>query len=193
MSKPIVGQRCQTGVCMKETGAKKIGVNTKLSMELLQPTTPQIVQQVISMITGARHAALGVIEETNGFPGVSRVAMAALADGTPILLTSALAPHTGALQADGRCSLLIGELGKGDPMAHPRLTLFCNAQRLSGDQTKNMRKRFLAHHPKSINYIDLPDFGFWKLSVVRISFNAGFGKAYKISGTELSSGGKQAD
>jgi heme oxygenase (biliverdin-IX-beta and delta-forming) len=174
---------------MKESGAKKIGVNTKLSIDLLQPTTPQIVQQVISMITGARHAALGVIDKDSSFPGVSRVAMAALADGTPILLTSALAPHTGALQADGRCSLLIGELGKGDPMAHPRLTLFCNAQRLSADQNKNMRERFLAHHPKSINYIDLPDFGFWKLSVERISFNAGFGKAYKISGTELSSGG----
>lgn len=137
------------------------------------------------MILTARHATLGVIEKDTGHPAVSRVAMAALEDGTPVLLTSALAAHTSALGADARCSLLIGEVGKGDPMAHARMSVFCHAQRMPQEERAAMRALFLAHHPKAINYIDLPDFGYWKLQVDRVSFNAGFGKAYAISGAEL--------
>ncbi len=140
------------------------------------------------MISATRHATLGVIEKDTGHPAVSRVAMAALDDGTPVLLTSALAAHTAALGADARCSLLIGDVGKGDPMAHARMSLFCHADRVPQDQGTAMRALFLAHHPKAINYIDLPDFGYWKLQVDRVSFNAGFGKAYAISGNELISG-----
>ncbi len=137
------------------------------------------------MIAGARYGTLSTIENGTGHPAISRVAMAALDDGTPVLLTSALAPHTAALAKDGRCSLLIGELGKGDPMAHARISMFCHAHRVPQDERIAMRALFLAHHPKAKNYIDLPDFGYWKLVVERASFNAGFGKAYAISGAEL--------
>ena len=156
-----------------------------MNKQLLQPVTEQVLAQLRELIGKARHASLAVCEQKSGHPAISRVALSTMADGTPILLTSALAPHTAALFADNRCSLLIGDVGKGDPMAHPRVTLFCHAEPVANSGREEMRKNFLAHHPKAINYIDLPDFGFWKLAVERASFNAGFGKAYAISGNEL--------
>ena len=36
---------------------------------------------------------------------------------------SELAGHRQALERNGACSLLVGEPGKGDPLAHPRVTL----------------------------------------------------------------------
>ncbi len=153
--------------------------------KLLQTTTPEIIQQVHDLVGSVRHAALAVNEVGTNHPAISRVAMARIENGTPILLTSALAPHTAALHADGRCSLLIGEVGKGDPMAHPRATLFCQAELAPRAHYDDLRGRFLSHHPKAKNYIDLPDFGFWQLQVLRISYNAGFGKAFAIAGVEF--------
>lgn len=159
-----------------------------MNKELLQTTTPETLQKVREMITVARYSTLATIEPGTGHPAISRVAMAALANATPLLLTSALATHTRALAADKRCSLLIGEVGKGDPMAHARISIFCHAAKVPEDERASLRALFLAHHPKAINYIDLPDFGYWQLLVDRVSFNAGFGKAYAISGDELISG-----
>lgn len=156
-----------------------------MNKDLLQTTTPEIVQQVHDLLCAAQHAALAVSEVGTNHPAISRVAIATIADGTPILLTSVLAPHTAALHAEGRCSLLIGEVGKGDPMAHPRATLFCQAELAPRAHYDDLRTRFLSHHPKAKNYIDLPDFGFWQLQVFRISYNAGFGKAFAISGEEF--------
>lgn len=153
--------------------------------ELLQPVTQEILTQVQGLIGAARHAALAVSEIASNHPAISRVALATLENGVPLLLTSELAPHTACLRADGHCSLLIGELGKGDPMAHPRATLFCIAHPIELSLRAAMRERFLAHHPKAKNYIDLPDFGFWQLDVERVSYNAGFGKAFAIEGREL--------
>ncbi len=156
-----------------------------LKRELLQPVTGEILQTVRELLLGARHAALGVLQPKTGHPAVSRVALATMPDITPILLTSALAPHTAALSADPRCSLLVGQIGKGDPMAHPRVTLFCRAEPAPEQDRAALRDRFLQHHPKARNYIDLPDFGFWRLQVEQASFNGGFGKACAISGHEL--------
>lgn len=156
-----------------------------MTRSLLQPITNEVIDQVRSLVRTARHAALAVLEMKTGHPAVSRVTIATTDAFTPILLTSALAPHTAALQADGRCSLLIGEVGKGDLMAHPRITLFCTATTLERTSHPAMRDRFLAHHPKARNYIDLPDFGFWQLDVVRVSYNAGFGKAYGLTGVQF--------
>ncbi|MCF6302897.1 MAG: HugZ family protein [Devosiaceae bacterium] len=156
-----------------------------MNKQLLQPLTDQVLSELRTLIGAARHASLAVSEKGTGHPAISRVALSTKADGTPVLLTSALAPHTAALEAEGRCSLLIGDVGKGDPMAHPRVTLFCTALRVPDIERAAMREGFLSHHPKAINYIDLPDFGFWKLSVERASYNAGFGKAYSIKGAQL--------
>ena len=156
-----------------------------MKKELLRPLTQDVLKEVRNMVGQARHAALAVLEVSTGFPAVSRVALATLENGTPMLLTSELAPHTAGLRQSKNCSLLIGQVGKGDAMAHPRATLFCIATSLAPSRRQEMRERFLMHHPKAINYIDLPDFGFWQLDVERVSYNAGFGKAFAISGTDF--------
>ncbi len=44
-------------------------------------------------------------------------------DGSPVILISRLSTHTANLEADGRASVLLAATGKGDPLAHPRLTV----------------------------------------------------------------------
>lgn len=141
------------------------------------------------LLRSARSAALAVVEpESNGFPFVSRVLLGIDIDGTPVILVSALSTHTRALSADSRCSLLTGEIGKGDPLAHPRLTVQCEAEKVERDSAAHarIRARFVRRHPKSELYIDFPDFAFFRLRPVKASLNGGFGRAYALDGEDLS-------
>ena len=140
-----------------------------------------------SLLASARYAALAVIDPEAGFPAASRVLVATDMDGVPVILVSALSAHTRALAQDKRASLLVGEPGKGDPLAHARLTIQCEAERVDRNSADHdqLRTRFLAHHPKSMNYIDFPDFCFYCLQPISASLNGGFGQAYKLSGDDL--------
>ena len=51
--------------------------------------------------------------------------------GEPVFFISRLSAHFPNLEADPRCSLLIGEPGKGDPLAHPRMTLIGRAEKIA--------------------------------------------------------------
>ncbi|HVW92217.1 MAG TPA: pyridoxamine 5'-phosphate oxidase family protein [Devosia sp.] len=152
---------------------------------VLQPVTPEVVAEARAIIAGADHAALAVLEPGTGHPLVSRVGLATLADGSPLIIVSGLTAHAKALAADPRCSLLVGEAGKGEPLAHPRISLICRAEALPALQREEARARYLARHPKAAVYVDLPDFRFLRLAVERASFNGGFGRAYEMSGAEL--------
>jgi heme iron utilization protein len=134
------------------------------------------------LLRGARFAAIGVLDPETGFPFVSRVLLGTDIDGAAVILVSNLSAHTGALLADPRASLLTGEPAKGDPLAHPRLTLQCLAESVERDSPTHMRLRgrFLARHPKSQLYIDFPDFRFFRLVPERASLNGGFGRAYHL-------------
>jgi putative heme iron utilization protein len=150
---------------------------------LLQETTPETVADARNLLAKARHGSLATLDPDDAHPMASRVALALLADGTPFVLVSDLSPHSAALRADPRCSLLIGEVGRGDPLAYPRVTLRCRAEGLSRDA--DLRTRFLASHPKARLYIDLADFSFVRLSPQTVSYVAGFGRAYRFSGAQL--------
>jgi heme iron utilization protein len=135
------------------------------------------------LIRGSRHAALSVLEPVTGHPIVSRTLVATDSVGRPIILVSALSSHTKALLADARAGLLFGEPGKGDPLAHPRISLKCRAEHITRDSSElpALRRRF----PKSELYIDFPDFSFFRLLPLAASLNGGFGKAYELSGDDL--------
>lgn len=139
------------------------------------------------LLAGARHGALATLEPGTGDPLASRSAVALDADGAPLLLLSALSAHFGALEADPRCSLLVGEPGAGDPLAHPRLTVTGVARRLDrdGPQAARVRARWLAAHPKAALYVDFADFAFWRLEPRRGSLNGGFGRAYRLDRDDL--------
>ena len=138
----------------------------------------------------ARHGALAVLEPGSGWPMASRVALALDADGAPIILISGLSAHTPALEADGRCTLLAGEPGAGDPLAHPRLTLFATARKLARDSPEGQRarERYLQAQPKAALYADFGDFAFWRLEPARASLNGGFGKAFALTAADLGDG-----
>ena len=90
--------------------------------DVLQPVDDSARRLSKTLIRTARQAALGTIDPTDGSPFVSRVSLATAMDGSPVFLISRLSGHFANLESDPRCSLLVGEPGKGDPLAHPRIT-----------------------------------------------------------------------
>jgi heme iron utilization protein len=150
-------------------------------------TTAEAVRLARTLLRTARSASLAVLEPETGWPMVSRVGMSTDLDGAPILLLSGLAVHTEALRSDPRCSLLIGPLGKGDPLAHPRLSLVCTARELQqgSPEAEHAAERYLAHQPKAQLYAGLPDFRYVALAPQRGALNGGFGKAYVLDAGEL--------
>lgn len=152
--------------------------------DVLQPVDDNARRLGKTLIRTARQAALGTIDPLDGSPFVSRVSLATAMDGAPVFLISRLSGHFANLEKDGRCSLLVGEPGKGDPLAHARITLIGTAEIVpAGRERDNLRRRYLSRHPKASLYADFPDFAFWKFKTVRSSLNGGFGKAFapKIS------------
>jgi putative heme iron utilization protein len=136
-----------------------------------------------TLLRTCRYGALGYLEPGTGQPLISRVGCAPDVDGTLFFPASALSAHTKALARDARCSLLIGEPGKGDPLAHPRLSLIGRVARVGkdGDAYARLRRRYLARHPKAGIYLDLPDFAFYRLDCERAFLNGGFGKAFDLA------------
>jgi len=153
----------------------------------IRPTDDKALHLARILLRGSRYGALAVLDPETGFPLASRTLIGADVDGFPVMLVSELASHTGALLADPRCSLLVGEPAKGDPLAWPRMTVAARAQRLEKGTFEHnvIRSRFLRRHPKSKLYADFPDFMFFKIWPECASLNGGFGKAYKISRNEL--------
>jgi putative heme iron utilization protein len=125
-----------------------------------------------------RAGALASLAE-RGHPFASLVNVATDFEGAPLLLLSRLAAHTTNLERDPRCSLLLSQGGKGDPLAHPRLTILGRAERTEDD---HVRGRFLRRHPKSELYAGFADFSFWRIIAEGVHLNGGFAKAADFSG-----------
>jgi hypothetical protein len=136
------------------------------------------------LLRATRAGSLATLDAT-GAPFASLVNVATAFDGAPLLLMSGLSAHTQFLDRDPRASLLLAETGKGDPLAHPRLTVSGRAVRLEGDERAQARRRFLARHPKSALYADFGDFSFWRVEIARGHLNGGFAKAAAYTGAEL--------
>lgn len=162
------------------------GVKVSNAKDVFQPVDTQSIDRARQLIDQAAFGSLAVLEAETGHPLASRVAIALDADRTPIMLMSALAAHVPALAKDNRCSLLLGEPGSGDPLAHPRITLIGRARRLDRDSADHQRARdrYLARHPKAKLYADFGDFSFYRLEIERAALNAGFSKAYRFENAQ---------
>jgi len=160
---------------------------SKEPKSVIRPTDDQARGLAKGLIRTARFGALAAIEAGTGHPLASRVAVATDLDGTPVILTSTLSGHTKAILENPDCSLLVGEPGKGDPLAHPRISLFCTAVRAErgGPVHERLRRRYLARHPKAELYVDFGDFAFFRLELERASLNGGFGKAFELEKSDL--------
>lgn len=118
----------------------------------------------------------------DGFPFATLVTVATDFDGSPLLLTSRLSSHTANLEREPRMSILLAQTGKGDPLAHPRLTVTGRAARADAP---HIRARFLARHPKAELYADFPDFSFWRVEIAGGHLNGGFARAASLSARDL--------
>ncbi len=140
------------------------------------------------LLAAARFAALAVLTPGSGAPSVTRIALGTDGDGLPLTLISALSAHTGALRADPRAGLLLGEPGpKGDPLAYPRLSLDTEAAFIdrAGAEHAALRARWLESHPKARLYIDFADFGFVRFRPLGAALNGGFGRAFVLTPADL--------
>jgi putative heme iron utilization protein len=140
-----------------------------------------------TLLRATRVGTLATLDRNSGHPFASLVNVATDADGAPLILVSKLATHTANLECDGRASLLLAEIGKGDALAHPRLTVlgtFVPAEREPADEPR-IRRRFLARHPKSELYAGFGDFAFWRMAVVSAHLNGGFARAADLTATDV--------
>ncbi len=139
------------------------------------------------LLRATRAGALATIDRNTGHPFASLVNVATDVDGAPLILVSRLSTHTANLEIDGRASLLLASSGKGDPLAHPRLTLLGSFAQIARDDPElpRIRRRFLARHPKSELYVGFVDFSFWRLQTVSAHLNGGFARAADLKAADV--------
>ncbi len=139
------------------------------------------------LLRSVRAGALATIDRNTGHPFGSLVNVATDSDGSPLLLISRLSSHTANLEADSRASLLLATAGKGDPLAHPRLTVLGRFAKIAHDATDeaHLRRRFLARHPKAELYAGFADFALWRMSVESAHLNAGFARAADLTAADV--------
>jgi putative heme iron utilization protein len=140
-----------------------------------------------TLLRTIRAGTLATLDRNTGHPFASLVNVATDVDGAPLILTSRLSTHTANLEADGRASILLAETGKGDPLAHPRLTVLGAMVRMERDgaDEARVRRRFLARHPKSELYAGFGDFAFWRLGAVSAHLNGGFARAADLKANDV--------
>jgi putative heme iron utilization protein len=140
-----------------------------------------------TLLRATRAGTLGTLDRNTGHPFASLVNVATDVDGSPVILTSRLSTHTANLEHDGRASILLAETGKGDPLAHPRLSVlgaFAQIEKESADEAR-VRRRFLARHPKSELYAGFGDFSFWRMTVASAHLNGGFARAADLKAQDI--------
>ena len=153
----------------------------------IRETNTEAIRLAKTLMRTARFGALAVLQPDTGFPFASRVALATAADGAPVILVSKLSGHTKGLQADPRCSILVGEPGKGDPLAHPRMTIQCTAAFLvpGNNDREAVAERYLRRNPKARLYAGFGDFSYMRLEPEWASLNGGFGQAFRLTRDNL--------
>jgi putative heme iron utilization protein len=123
-------------------------------------------------VSGALATALAT---DGGRPYASLVTLACDADGRPLFLFSDLSDHTRSLRADPRAALLIEEASRrANPQTGPRVTL---VGRIDEAEEPRLRRRYLARHPGAAFYAGFADFHIFRMTVERVHFVGGFGRA----------------
>lgn len=139
-----------------------------------QPVDFKPLELAARLMREIRIGALATLE-CDGAPLATLTTVALDVDGVPLIFISSLSAHTQNLCVDSRFSLLLAELGKGDPLAHPRVTLSGIATQTTSQTSKT---RFIEQNPKARLYAEFGDFSLWRLVPDKIHLNGGFARAY---------------
>lgn len=154
----------------------------------LRPVDDEARAQARGLLRTATFAALAVKDPQDGYPAISRIALAQSADGCPMSVISDLSGHTAALKAHPACALLLGEPEeRGDPLTHPRLSIKAQARFVRRDMPdySGLAVQYLAQRPKARLYIGFGDFSIVVFDPVSGLLNAGFGKAFALSASDM--------
>lgn len=140
-----------------------------------------------ALLRATRTATLATLDRNTGHPFASLVNVATDVDGAPLILVSRLATHTANLEIDGRASLLMASLGKGDALVHPRLTVLGAFAAVAADHVDEprLRRRYLTRQPKAKLYAGFADFSFWRMNVASAHLNGGFARAADLTATDI--------
>ena len=155
---------------------------------VLRPTDGEARLLAHRLLRTARYGAIAVLDPESGAPLRAASGSPQISTGHRSLLSvSLLSAHTKALLADPRCALLVGEPGRGDALAHPRLALSCTAVALAGErgETAQAARRYLNRNPKARLYAGLGDFRWFRLEPGSAMLNGGFGKAYRLTAADI--------
>jgi hypothetical protein len=93
-----------------------------------------------------------------------------------------MAEHTANLLARPEASLLLTEsIGDAQPLAVGRVTILGRCEPVPADEVDAVRAAFLAQQPGASSYVDLADFGFYRLEPVGLRYVGGFGRMSWVS------------
>jgi putative heme iron utilization protein len=131
-----------------------------------------------------RAARVGTLATTDkGHPFASLVTPACMPDGSLAMLISRLSEHTRHLEADPRCSILVtGTPETVNPQTAPRATVIGVAEAVND---RALKARFLTIHPYASLYAGFGDFSFWRLKPAAVRLVGGFGRAYRLKGSDV--------
>lgn len=136
-----------------------------------------------NLLRTTRAGTLATLDRNTGYPFASLVNVATDVDGSPVILISRFATHTANLEQDARASVMLAASGKGDPLAHPRLTVLGEFRKQDNDL--HLSRRFLARHPKSELYAGFTDFAYWRMTMVSTHLNGGFARAANLTAEQV--------
>ena len=153
----------------------------------IRETNDEAIELAGRLFQQAKYGALAVLENETNVPLVSRIAVTWSSEAGVYFLASDLSSHSRCLAVNSVCSLMLGEPGKGDGLAYPRITLIGDAARLPNDHKKRnrLKEQFVKTHPKAELYVDFADFGFYPFNIERAQLNGGFGKAFLLNREDL--------
>lgn len=137
-----------------------------------------VAQDAIKLLKQESYGVLSTHSlEMEGFPFGSIVPYCQDREGEVTILISRLAQHTKNLMENGRCSLLVSDSAAGDKQTAGRLTLMCEGEKVPAE---SIAARFYRYFPSNQGYHDELDFEFYRLTLVKARYIAGFGKIHWI-------------
>ncbi len=151
----------------------------------MQDADAEARAQARGLLQRATFAALSYTDAETKTPAISRIAFGLDPAGRPLTFISALAQHHAGLRAFADCALMVADdVGKGDPLTHPRLMLRARAEFVAQPDPM-LRAHWLKGHPKAALYIDFADFCFVRFLPISAVLNAGFARAYRLGAADL--------
>ena len=140
-----------------------------------------LAEEARRLVAANRRGVLSTLIAGEGVPYGSLVDLAPLPDGDVVMFLSTLAVHQQYLVEDPRASIFIApDFAEADALAQARVTLI---GRVAAVEDRNsVAGLYLEHHPNAQQYINFPDFQFYRLQVEKARYIAGFGRMGWIPG-----------